>query len=114
MSIFQGEIQNPSQTLGGYGGLFDSNGPLSLLSNVFQLVAVVGGILAIINLFISGIQYLSSQGNTEAIQQAWRRITLSLIGLIIIVGAYTIAGVIGQLLYGDPGALLNPRLFGAK
>jgi hypothetical protein len=37
---------------------------------------------------------------------------MSLIGLVILVGSFLLAGIIGHLLYGDASALLNPRIYG--
>lgn len=111
LQIIQG-IENPLSNWDGYGGLTDDPGPVTLISNIFLLVAVVAGVFALGNLVISGIQYISSNGDPKQTQAAMSRITMSFIGLVIIAASYTIAALIGQLLFGDAGFIFNPEVYG--
>ena len=105
-----GTINNP---LTGYGGVGSTTtGPVTFLSNIFQLVALAAGLFALFNLVIAGMQYISSQGDPQRIEKAQKMMTMSLIGLVIIVMAYAIAAILGGLLFGDPGFLFNPTITG--
>jgi hypothetical protein len=110
--IFNQPIKNPLLEFNSYGGLCSENGPLNLLSNVFQLVVVVAGLWALINLIFAGIQYIGAQGDPKAIESAWKKITLSFLGLLVIVSAFTIAAIVSALLFGSAGAVFHPQIYG--
>lgn len=111
MGFLDQTIANPLQ---GYGDLCGTggSGPLTLLSNIFQLIVVAAGLFALINLAISGVHYISSQGKPEETQKAWARITFSLIGLIIIASSFVIMAIISRLLFGDFNFIFNPKIYG--
>ena len=82
------------------------------ISNVVQLVTIAAGIWMFGNLLTAGFMYLTSSGETEKVNKAWGMIYQSLIGLLIIVAAFAITGVASQLLFGNPNAILEPKIFG--
>lgn len=110
--IFQtfGTIQNPLATFGSYGDL-QSGGLIAFLSNVIKLIIIVGGVWAFINLVLAGFQFITAT-NPDQIASGWKKIYMSLIGLGLLVGSYTLAAVIGLVLFGDPTAILNPQIYG--
>ena len=103
-----GNIENPLS--GGYGSV--EEGLVPFLSNVLKLIAVAGGLFALINLVFAGIQYIGSSGDPQKTSQAWAKIYLSLIGLIVIVGSYALAAILGLLLFGSADAILSPTIYG--
>lgn len=109
-----GSIDNPLQRLnpGGYGGISGDLGPVAFISNVFQLIALAAGLYALFNLITAGLQYISSAGDPQLIEAAQRKMNMSLLGLIIIIMSYTIAAIIGGLLFGDTGFLFSPQIHG--
>ena len=109
LSIF-GPITNP---LPNYGELTDPNmGLISFLSNLIRLAIVGAGLFAFINLILAGFQYIGSGGDVKATGAALNRINMSLVGLVVIVASFAIAGVIGLLLFGDASAILSPTIYG--
>ncbi len=68
------------------------------LSNVIVLFTVIAGIVAFYNLLIGGFQFITSAGNPKGIEEAWKKLVFSLIGLIIIVGAFIVANIVGNAL----------------
>jgi hypothetical protein len=108
-----GSINNPLQTINpkGYGDLKDF-GLINFVSNTVKLLMIGAGLFAFINLLLAGIQYLGSQGNTEATTQAWAKIYMSMIGLVVMVAAFALTGILGLLLFGDATAILNPHIYG--
>jgi hypothetical protein len=105
-----GTIDNPLLAPS-YG---DITGLGLFISNILRLFFVVAGILALFNFMISGFQYMSSAGDPKALQQAWNRISLSLVGLVIMVGSFVLAAIFGQLIFGDPTFMLSPVIYGPK
>ena len=73
----------------------------------------VGLVCAFINFIMAGFQYMMAAGDAKAIQSAWDRIWYSLLGLILMVGAFALAAVFGYLLFNDPGFMLRPVIYTA-
>jgi uncharacterized membrane protein len=121
MSFLQiiGNITPPEQLTGtgGYGPdvtgqTGDGGGLIGLVSNIIKAIMVVGGVWAFINFVIAGITFVISADKPDDIKAANSKMTNSLIGLVIMTSSFVIAGLIGYLLYGNAGALLNPTLYG--
>ncbi len=87
-------------------------GLILFLTNILRLVFVAAGIYAFINFIIAGFQYMQAGGDSKQLQQAWDRIWQSLLGLVIIVGSFALAALLGQLLFGNAGFILNPQIYG--
>jgi len=111
-----GEITPPGQ-LDGYGSDVTGGGTagmglIGLVSNVIKIVIVVGGLWAFINLILAGITFITSGDKPDELSKANNRMTMSLLGLIIMVGSYSLAGIIGKVLFGEWNAILNPVIYG--
>lgn len=72
-----------------------------LLFSIIRFLSYGVGIVVVIAIIVSGIQYTTSEGNAEATQQAKNRIQTSIISLVIYVFIFSIA----QFLV--PGGLFN-------
>ena len=111
-SVF-GNIDNPLTKISGSGyGDLQSGGMINFISNVVKTLIISAGIYAFLNLILAGFQYITSNGNAEQTTQAWQKIYLSLIGLAIMVAAFALSAIIGQILFNDPAAILNPKIYG--
>lgn len=95
---------------GGYGGA--QEGIVLLLTNILRLAFAAAGIFAFINFIIAGFQYMTAAGDSKKLSAAWARIWQSLIGLVIIVLSFAFASLIGYVLFGDAGFILNPKVYG--
>jgi hypothetical protein len=104
-----GKVNNPLpyQDLG-QGGL------VLFFSNVLRLVFVAAGIFAFINFIIAGYEYMTAGGDSKMLSNAWSRIWQSLVGLIIVVGSFAAAALMGQLFFGNWNAILSPSIYGPK
>lgn len=89
-------------------------GLISLLSIILKLLVILGGIWALINIIFAGYGFISAGGDPKAIEKAWAKIWQSMVGLLFIAGAFVIAAVIGQLIFGDADAILNPKVYTPK
>ncbi|MBU0974795.1 pilin [Patescibacteria group bacterium] len=87
-------------------------GLLTFFSKVLNFGAIVGGIIVVGNFVGAGLMYITGAGNADTHTKVKDKITYSVIGMIIIVSAYTIVGLMGLIFFKDPTFLLNPRLHG--
>lgn len=70
----------------------------SLVTNIFNMVLFVAGLIAVGMLVYSGIQYVTSHGDSGKTKTAMNSIIYSIAGLVIVVLAYAIINfVIGSL-----------------
>lgn len=76
----------------------------------FNVLILIGGIYALLNFILAGYAFLAAGDNPKGIETAWAKIYQTIIGLVVLVGAFLIAAVVGLLVYGRADALLNPTL----
>jgi len=114
LSIF-GNIENPFDTLSpgsSYTTSTDPGGGLFiLLNNLLKLSIVIASIYAFINIIIAGYGFLSTTEPKE-IGKAWSRIWNAMLGLLFIAGSFVLAAIFGYIIFGDPSALLVPKVYG--
>jgi len=75
------------------------------------LSALFAGIYAFFNIIIAGYAFMSAGGNPEKIANAWAKIWQTLLGLVIAAASFVLAAIFGQLIFRDPNALLQLRIF---
>lgn len=85
-------------------------GIVSFLNTILKLVFIAAGIWAFFNFIIAGFVFMSAGGDAKKVASAWDRIWQSLLGLVIIVSSFLVAAIVGLILLGDPGAIINPSL----
>lgn len=70
-----------------------------IIPGVIQLLLLVAFVLALVFLILGGISWVSSGGSKEGLENARKKVTYSIIGLIIILLSfflvYTIGGMFG-------------------
>ena len=95
-----------------YNAISGANGVglIFFVSNLIKLATIVAGIWVLFNFVTAGYTYITSQGESKAADQVKNQVTSSVLGLIIIVGAYTLIAIISFLLFGDAGYILNPTI----
>lgn len=102
-----GSVTNP------IGRSYDSSsGLINLLTNILRLAFVAAGIYALVNFIIAGFQYMTAGGDSKALGSAWSRIWQTLLGLVIMVGSFALAAIIGQIFFGSATYILNPVIYG--
>lgn len=80
---------NTNNTIAGSDGL---------IMKVVNVVALVGGIAAVIIIIISGLRFVTSGGSSDGVAGARRALTYSVIGIVIIILARTlVAFILGKL-----------------
>ncbi len=107
--------QNPFGTVAPPPGVANlGTGPggiITLLNIILKLLVAAGGIYALINIIIAGYGFISAGGDPKAITSAWAKIWQSLLGLTIIASSFLLAAIFGQLIFGTPYAILNPKIY---
>lgn len=67
------------------------------IATLWQTVITVGGLAFIIYLVWGGIEYLTSGGDKARVDDAQKKITSSLIGIVILVASYGITYFVQQV-----------------
>ena len=73
-----------------------------------RALVVGAGIYALFNLVLAGYSFMSAGDDSKKVSGAWSQISQTLIGLAFSAGAFVLAAIFGQLIFGDPLFLLNP------
>ncbi len=100
-------ISNPVTSYGDVG-----TGLPSFITNVVTIIFAAAGIFAFFNLVFAGFTYVTSGGDQKKIEQAQASINMSLLGLIIMVAAAALTGIISFILFGSATAILAPNITG--
>ena len=87
-------------------------GLIPFANALLKLIVTLAGIYAFFNLIIAGYQFMSAGSDPKAVGNAWAKIWQSLIGLLIVAGAFVLAAIFGWLLFGNAGAILQPMIYG--
>jgi hypothetical protein len=69
-----------------------------VISNIIGLLTLLAGLYFFFQLIIAGYNYISAGGDKGQVQAAQKKITNNFTGLIIVVAAYLITGIIGRFL----------------
>lgn len=113
LALAQGIFGNikPPPGVDKYSGT-EGQGFFLLLNNILKFIIVAAGFFALLNFIIAGYDFMSAGGDTQKVNKAWEKIWQSILGLAVTAGAFTIAAVVGQLVFKDPGAIINPQIYG--
>ena len=103
-----GEIKAP-KALERFGDV-SSGGLGKFLNLILNTLVVVGGIFALFNFILAGYAFLSAGGDPKKIEGAWAKIWQTVIGLLFVAGSFVLAAIFGWLIFGDPDAILNPKI----
>ena len=87
-------------------------GLVFFISNLLRIGSILAGLWVLLNFILAGYNLLSSGGDSGAYSKVTQRLTMSVVGIVVIVAAYTIVGIISWVLFHDPGFILNPTIKG--
>jgi hypothetical protein len=108
MSSLFGPVNAPPGVSSYSGGI---NGVSTFLNIILKTLIVGAGIYAAFNLVIAGYAFISAGDDPKAIAGAWAKIWQTAIGVLVAAGSLVLAAIFGQLIFGDPGAFLQVRIF---
>lgn len=94
---------------GGTQGLIDVT---RSISSVIGVMTVAAGIWFMFQLLVGGFFWISSGGDKAKLHEARERLTNAFLGLVIVVGGWSILALTGQFLgfdivVGDPGTIIG-------
>lgn len=107
LGIF-GTIKNPTKYIE-KAGESPGQGLFTLISNILKLAGTIAGLFFVVQIIIAGYSFISASGDPKKAELALARIWQSVIGLLIVAGAFVIAAVIGKIIGIDP---LAPQIYG--
>lgn len=87
-----------------------SNALLYFFSYAIKVATVVAGIWVVFNFLLAAYTYVTGRGEAKAHETVREKVTMSVIGLLLIIAAYTITAVLSLLLFGDASFVLNPDI----
>jgi len=69
------------------------------VSSLFGGVLAIAGVIAVLFIVIGGYKYVASQGNPQEVQKAKETIIYALVGLVIVMMAFTIVQFVTNNLF---------------
>jgi Type IV secretion system pilin len=81
----------------------------SILNSLVGVIVAIAGLIFFFMLLVGGIRYMTAGGDPKNAESARKIITNALLGLLIVVAAYLITTILGELLGID---FLNPDIPG--
>ncbi len=81
-----------------------------IISALVRFIVVIAGVFALWQLLTGGLAYIASGGDKGKLTEAQNKITMSLVGLVIIAASFLIIAIVSKVLFGDFGAILAPKL----
>lgn len=71
---------------------------VGVLSTIIGVLTIVGAIWFIFQLVLAAISWVSSGSDKQALENSQKKITQSLIGLLIVIFAYALIGLVGYVM----------------
>lgn len=84
-------------------------GLFQFIGNVLKFTGTIAGIYMIVQLIIAGFGYISASGDPKATERAWAQIWQSILGMVIIASAFTIASIVERF---TGIKILSPVIYG--
>lgn len=82
------------------------SGPFTkFLSNFIGFLTTLAGLMFLMYFIFAGLAWINSGGDKGKVEQARTQMTQAAVGLVVIIAAYGIVGVVGRVLGLD---ILNP------
>ena|SRR3989344_8886963 len=82
----------------------------SVIQVVIWILIIGAGVYALFNLIIAGYDFMSAGDDPKKVSGAWSKISQTFMGLAFAAGAFVLAAIFGQLIFGDPTFILNPKI----
>lgn len=99
-----GQITPPDAVAGSDPGA----GIGSLIQKIIWILIIGAGIYALFNLVLAGYAFMSAGDDSKKVAGAWAKIWQTLLGLAFAAGAFVLAALFGQLIFGKWDFILSP------
>lgn len=101
-----GTVKAPPTSLGSTPG--------TVIGNLIQLaiwILIIGAaIYALINLVLAGYDFMSAGDDAKKVAGAWAKIWQTILGLAIAAGAFVLAAIFSNLIFGSGFNILSPTI----
>jgi len=81
-----------------------------IFNSVVNLLIVVAGIWFLVQIILAGFNYITGAGDSNKTGEAMKKITDSVIGLVIVAAAFIITYIAGALFFGTSFNILQPTI----
>jgi hypothetical protein len=81
-----------------------------LIQYAVWILIVGAGIYALFNFILAGYAFMSAGDDPKKVAGAWAKIWQTALGLAFAAGAFVLAAIFGELIFGDPMFILNPKI----
>jgi hypothetical protein len=81
-----------------------------LIQTVIWVLIVGAGIYALFNFILAGYAFMSAGDDPKKVAGAWAKIWQTALGLAVAAGAFVLAAIFGQLIFGNPMFIINPQI----
>jgi hypothetical protein len=104
-----GQVSPPPVLQQNYGT--DPGGAIGkLIQYAIWLLIVGAGIYSLINIVLAGYDFISAGDDSKKVSGAWTKIYQTFLGLAIAAGAFVLAAIFGQLIFGEWTFIINPTI----
>jgi hypothetical protein len=79
------------------------------ITTIVRFFLILGGLFTLWQFLSGGLLYITSGGDKAKVSEASNKITMSIVGLVIMAASFVIIAIISQLLFGDFTAILIPK-----
>ena len=91
----------------------DGGALIIFLNMLIRIFFIAAGLFAVWQFITAGWGFISASGDPKKLTEAQNKITLTMVGLLIMASSVVLAAIAGVLIFGKWDALLNPTLVGA-
>lgn len=111
-----GKVRPPSgysQYLSYENGDYTDDGLVKFASRLMRIFIIICGIWTLFNFLMAGWTYISGMENPKAQQEVKDKLTMTVVGLVILTTSFTMAGLFGLIFFKDATFILSPVIKGA-
>jgi len=101
-----GNIEPPAALAGQEAGAGIGN----LIQKIIWVLIIGAGVYALFNLVTAGYGFMSAGDDAKKVEGAWAKIYQTMLGLAFSAGAFVLAAIFGQLIFGDWTFILKPTI----
>lgn len=79
------------------------------LSAIIRFFIILGGLFTLWQFLSGGLLYITSGGDKTKVSEASNKITMSIVGLVIMASSFVIIAIISRILFGSFTTILIPK-----